>query len=135
MDAPRPIFFKSRLSFITHYPKKGKIMRTASKKIERSKLYPVSLFIRRNLLLLLSVLSFAVISFDLSTELSQENNESEYFSVILQNTANPSNPQSIHSKKETEKRIKGNYFVKNTIIISSEFSEPYQSRPPPRLKI
>ncbi len=110
-------------------------MRSAVKSTGNSGYNNFSFFIKRNILLLLSVLSFAVISYDITTELSEENNESGYFSLILENTSNPSNPQSINSKKETEKGITGIYFVQDTVIISSEFSEPYQSRPPPRLKI
>ncbi|MEO8512625.1 MAG: hypothetical protein ABI543_03625 [Ignavibacteria bacterium] len=88
-------------------------------------------FIKRNIILLLTVISFFVIGFDLATEMAVAKNEVEYCTAILINASNPSNQPETPQIKKTEKSIITLFINNNTALTSSELSETFQSRPPP----
>lgn len=90
-------------------------------------------FARHNVVLLLTVISFFVIGFDLTTEIAESNNEVEYCTAILISAAKPDKPPKTSiAVKDLPKKEKV-FLVTIFPIITEEYSNPFLSRPPPEI--
>ncbi|MEO8512623.1 MAG: hypothetical protein ABI543_03615 [Ignavibacteria bacterium] len=89
--------------------------------------------LRRNTVLLLTLISFFVIGFDLTTEAAVENNEVEFFTAVLINSTCTSLPVIVSSPENIELTSITLYFNNASKIISSKLSNSFRSRPPPSI--
>ncbi len=88
-------------------------------------------FFNRNIVLFLTIISFFVIGYDLTTEIAEQNNEVGFYTAILNNSTNTVKPLKIPSIKKTDTPLTTLNFHENTNLNCSEHSETFQSRPPP----
>ena len=88
-------------------------------------------YIKRNIICFLTVISFFVIGYDLTTEIAEQKNEIEFYTAILINSTNPAKQINIKVpiyRSENKHKL---LFFNSEVLFSSELSETFQSRPPP----
>ena len=88
-------------------------------------------YIKRNIICFLTVISFFVIGYDLTTEIAEQKNEIEFYTAILINSTNPAKQIKIDSPKEIQKAEHKLKYSNTEALFSIELSETFQSRPPP----
>jgi len=99
--------------------------------IKKSDCSVISGFIKKNIVIILSVFSFAVISYDLTTESVVEDYEIEFCNALLKNAANPSKQKAVPSISRTEEKTIAGFTSNKSELILSEVSRKIQKRPPP----
>ncbi len=91
----------------------------------------ITAFIKRNIVFFLTVISFFVIGYDLTTEIAEQNNEIEFYSAILVNSSSPVKQVNISAPELNVKPAHKISYYNTEALFSSELSETFQSRPPP----
>ena len=88
-------------------------------------------YMKRNIILFLSVLSFSAAGFDFTAEASLQNNDSGYYTIVNVNSAKPSKPRSTYSFEKSYTPVRVPEPSPGFALISSELYESLHSRPPP----